>query len=116
MNIDTLYHQADATVSLLDDSDTDEYPIPPFRVMSNLDTTLIDASIKEWFEASISTQDTISDAEAQVRTDTICIFYDDLCQKMIFESAYTEEDKYTFTLYLIYLVTQIDANVVKENV
>ncbi len=115
INNQELYHYAQWTEWLLDDSNLEEYPPAPLRVMSNFDTTLIDADIKNQFNSNITNQDDLTDNEVQERIDSICIFYDDICEKIIYDAHYTVHDKYTFLLYTTFLITQIDSNNLKKD-
>ena len=98
---------------LLDDRDTDKYPPAPFRAMSEYDTKEINIKIDEWFQKSLEWE-ILSDANARARSELICKYYDSFCNKIEYDKGYTDEQRFTFLLYSIKIVSEIDENILLE--
>lgn len=95
---------------VFDDSDPVLYPKLSFFIQSDLDTTQIDNLMQWWYNSNLAWE-IVSNDIAQDRLDKICEYYEDICLKMIFESPYTLEQKYTFTLHVAFLITQVDKHI-----
>lgn len=96
---------------LFDDRDL---PIPPARTMSDLDTTEIDIQLQDMFIDILSNAEEYTDAsdlEYGTRMKEICIYYDDICDKIKFDQPFTLRQNYMYTVFVVFLVSQIDQNV-----
>ena len=96
---------------LFDDS---ALPIPPARTMSTLDTTEIDFKLEGLFIDILSNADeymNVSDLEYGTRMREICTYYDDICAKIKFSHPFTMRQNYMYTVFVVYLVSQIDQNI-----
>ena len=98
---------------LLDDRDADKYPPAPFRAMSEYDTQEINIKIDEWFQSSLEWE-VVSEVSARARSELICKFYDSFCDKIEYDNGYTQEQRFTFLLYSIKIVIEIDDNILLE--
>ncbi len=100
----------------IDDRDRD---IPFFRVMSNVDTSDIDPLIEIYYQDILENNEafnSVSDDEYSRRIYWVCEYYDDICNRMILNSTFSMREIYMFTIFSIYSISQIDANMKLENV
>jgi len=98
----------------IDDSD---WEIPPFRVMSDIDTTLLDQKIQTWVIELLETNNSgiwFSNNIYTSRIREICAGYDDICERMVMVDEFSLKELYTFTLFNTYLISQIDANILLD--
>ncbi len=97
--------------------DDREWEVPAFRVMSDLDTTEVDKRIAKYYTNILensSTYTRLTDREFWFRLKNMCKYYDDICDKMKLESTFSLKEVYNFTVFTIYLTTQIDNNTILE--
>lgn len=86
---------------------------PAFRVQSDLDTTEVDKKIESYYTGVLKwTKEylTLSDQEIWSRLREMCKYYDDICHKMQLKVAFSLREVYNFTVFSIYVITQIDNN------
>lgn len=96
--------------------DDSNMPVPFFRVMSDVDTSKIDPAIAKIFQLTLDErimQQLPSDKLAPI-TQYICTFYSDVCERIHYETTATDTQKFVHTIYIIYLVTQIDDNLLTD--
>ncbi len=87
--------------------------------MSDVDTTVIDMKldvrtqdILEWGTAYTDLQE----KDYWVRLKEICWNYDDICDRMKMDHNFTLRELYNFTVFSVYIITQIDDNILLEDV
>lgn len=102
----------------IDDSNTRKFPkVFQFFVQSDEDTTEIDAKIESYYEWILQWSPeylSLSEAQIWVRLKDMCSAYDDICERMKLQTSFNMKEVYHFTVFTIYLMTQIDRNVLLE--
>lgn len=101
-----------------DDGDEKRFPkLFQFFVQSDEDTSEIDAKIESYYQWILEwTPDYLwlSNAQIWVRLQAMCNSYDDICERMKLQTEFKMKEVYNFTVFTIYLITQIDRNVQLE--
>lgn len=92
--------------------DDSNMPVPFFRVMSDVDTSRIDPAIQKIFHLTLD-ENIMKQLPANKLapiTTYICSFYNDICERIHYETPADDVQKFVHTIQIIYLITQIDHN------
>ncbi len=93
--------------------------VRPPSVQSTLDTTEVDLKIATYFQDIVSWSEEFTSLwgfDILGRMEELCIYYGDICDRIDFDEKTHFSDQYVFMLFSVYLISQVDQNMILPGV